>query len=265
VSAVAPVADVAPLSSDEARTITDQIKVAVEGAWLLIMRAYQARAWAALGYSSWDDYCTREFGTSRLRLPREERQEVVGSLRDAGLSIRAITAATGISRRTVQDDLREVAQSSPPAPQEAIEVTGTDGKTYTVKDRIETAKANNPIDGRTKLPLAERAEQIRTLAAKGNTSRQIAEALGIGDEHVRNLANKLDVTLPDKAIGRVQRIDPNRVVTEAAITLDGVVMSLGLVEVTQLDPDQIAEWATSLDQSLKSLNGFRKQLKEMTR
>jgi hypothetical protein len=63
VSAVAPVADVAPLSSDEARTITDQIKVAVEGAWLLIMRAYQARAWAALGYSSWDDYCTREFGT----------------------------------------------------------------------------------------------------------------------------------------------------------------------------------------------------------
>lgn len=135
---------VADITADEARQITDQIKVAVEGAWHLIKRAYETRAWAALGYSSWDDYCTREFGTSRLKLPREDRQEIVASLRDSGLSLRAIEAATGVSRPTIIKDLRdEVVNSSPPddldgplpfiaddEPELKQKITGTDGKRY---------------------------------------------------------------------------------------------------------------------------------------
>jgi hypothetical protein len=130
---------VADMARDVARDLTDQIKVAVGATWELVKRAYEGRAWTALGYGSWDDYCSQEFGASRLRLPREERQEVVASLRDSGLSIRAITAATGVSRRTVQGDLKEVAQSSPPAtsdpdhPRETPApqpITGTDGKRY---------------------------------------------------------------------------------------------------------------------------------------
>lgn len=90
------------ITADAARRLTDQIKVAVEATWQLVIQAYESRAWLALGYSSWDDYCSREFGACRLRLPREERQEIVGSLRDAGLSIRAIAAATGVGRGTVE-------------------------------------------------------------------------------------------------------------------------------------------------------------------
>lgn len=113
----------------DARALTDQIKVTVEGAWLLIMRAYETRAWSALGYQTWDEYCTREFGSSRLRLPREERQEIVASLRDAGLSTRAIAAATGVSKTTVADELAGV-QNRTPAPTPTPRVNGTDGKTY---------------------------------------------------------------------------------------------------------------------------------------
>jgi transposase-like protein len=151
--------ELAPATAEEARELTDRIKVAVDGTWELIKRAYLSRTWAALGYTSWDDYCTREFGTSRLRLPREERQEVVASLRDTGMSVRAIAAATGNSTRTVGNDIRQVSQSTTPEPvsqepspadlagepddeDDAIEaeiveeprkVTGTDGKTYTAK------------------------------------------------------------------------------------------------------------------------------------
>lgn len=112
----------AEIPSDDAiaaRQLTDRIKVAVEGTWQLITEAYTSRAWAALGYTNWDDYCTREFGTSRLRLPREERSEVVASLRESGLSIRAIEAATGVSRPTIIKDLRpaQVVNSLPPDPQ----------------------------------------------------------------------------------------------------------------------------------------------------
>lgn len=115
----------APLRSSEklpdaidpgrARELTDRIKVAVDGTWLLIQEAYTSRAWAALGYASWDDYCTREFGTSRLRLPREERQEVVASLREIGMSVRAIASATGQGYGTVRRELAGEPNGSPAA------------------------------------------------------------------------------------------------------------------------------------------------------
>lgn len=107
------------MSADVARSVTDRIKLALEATWQLVAEAYQGGAHLALGYGSWDEYVTREFGTSRLRLPREERQEVVASLRDAGMSIRAIAATTGASDQTVQRDLAARSESlhlDPPAP-----------------------------------------------------------------------------------------------------------------------------------------------------
>jgi hypothetical protein len=141
------------LSATDARALTDRIKVGVEAIWDLITRAYSERAWDALGYTSWDDYCTREFGTSRLRLPREERQEVVASLRESGLSIRAIAAATGDSYGTVRNELASGDQNCSP------EITGTDGKTYTPKPA--------PVDG----PIAADEPEI----APGMTADQLAE------------------------------------------------------------------------------------------
>jgi hypothetical protein len=113
-------------TASEARALTDRIKVAVEGTWLLIQEAYTTRTWAVLGYDTWDAYCTAEFGSARLRLPREERQEVVASLRDSGLSTRAIASATAISEATVRRDLAG-ASNDAPAQQNVV---GTDGRVY---------------------------------------------------------------------------------------------------------------------------------------
>lgn len=106
-------ATVPAVTAESARELTDKIKLAVEGTWHLICEAYQSRAWSVLGYSSWDDYCTREFGTSRLRLPREDRTETVQSLRDAGLSLRAIASATGDSHETARKALAPVKELTP--------------------------------------------------------------------------------------------------------------------------------------------------------
>lgn len=131
------------MGSVEARALTDRIKTGVDVIWDLIIQAYTERAWDALGYLSWDDYCTREFGAGRLRLPREERAEVVSSLREQGLSIRAIASATGIDRNTVRSDLRsevgEIHPSDDGAAADALAeeliaapapIIGTDGKAY---------------------------------------------------------------------------------------------------------------------------------------
>ena len=112
------------ISAQDARNLTDKIKAGTAALWELIKEAYASRAWASLGYASWDDYCTREFGTSRIRLPREERQEVVASMREIGMSVRAIASATGTNRETIRQEVSGDRKLSP-AP-----VTGTDGKTY---------------------------------------------------------------------------------------------------------------------------------------
>ncbi|MCX4778122.1 hypothetical protein [Streptomyces sp. NBC_01264] len=117
--------DVTLPSTEQARTLTDRIKIAVEGTWQLIREAYTSRTWAVLGYDTWDAYCTAEFGESRLRLPREERQEVVASLRESGMSYPAIAAATGSSVGTVFAAAQAFNSESLPA-----RTQGADGKSY---------------------------------------------------------------------------------------------------------------------------------------
>lgn len=128
------------ISPAQARELTDRIKVGVEAVWQLVKDAYVSRAWEALGYDSWDDYCTREFGSSRIRLPREERQEVVSSMREIGMSTRAIASATGMSKDTAARALSGVANETP-AP-----VTGTDGKTYPSSQLRREPVEPEPVD-----------------------------------------------------------------------------------------------------------------------
>ena len=158
----------APLSqAAQARQLTEKIRGAVERTWQLIEQAYETRAWHALGYRTWDEYCDREFGTTRMRLPREERREVVASMRERGMSTRAIASATGVARNTIKSELRQVGQVDPPAPPdpeaepvetpplrverspappppEPTTITGTDGKAYTVHAPVSRKRSPLP-------------------------------------------------------------------------------------------------------------------------
>ena len=126
------------ISAQDARNLTDKIKAGTAALWELIKEAYASRAWASLGYASWDDYCTQEFGTSRIRLPREERREVVSSMREIGMSVRAISSATGDHYSTVSRELGRVANATPGSSLSAsCEPVGVDGKTYRAPTRAE--------------------------------------------------------------------------------------------------------------------------------
>ena len=126
------------ISAQDARNLTDKIKAGTAALWELIKEAYASRAWASLGYASWDDYCTQEFGTSRIRLPREERQEVVASMREIGMSTRAIASATGMSAMQASRDSRGVTNVTPGSSLSAsCEPVGVDGKTYRAPTRAE--------------------------------------------------------------------------------------------------------------------------------
>lgn len=91
-----------------------------------IAEAYAAQDWKPLGYGSWDEYVTEEFAAPRLRLPRNERQQVVAFFREKGMSTRAIAAATGTSKDTVHRDLAGVSSETAGF----SNVVGIDGKAY---------------------------------------------------------------------------------------------------------------------------------------
>jgi transposase-like protein len=204
--------EIALPTHEEARALTDRIKIAVEGTWQLIREAYTSRTWAVLGYDTWDAYCTAEFGETRLKLPREERQEVVASLRDSGLSVRAIASATGADKNTVMSDLRQVSEFRTPAP-----VTGTDGKTYTVTREPEIvdaelvdepARPEPPKQKRRPLPeaftdagrdltraaerLARLTEDDRFARNRETTHHQVPELLG-ALEHTTRLVTAMNL------------------------------------------------------------------------
>jgi hypothetical protein len=105
----------ADMTEAEACEVTEQIRGHLEATWRLIVDAFTRRAWVALGYASWDTYCIGEFDGSRLRLPREDRIEMVRSLRHEGLlSNRTIASALGVSEGTVRNDLAAGAQNYAP-------------------------------------------------------------------------------------------------------------------------------------------------------
>jgi phage N-6-adenine-methyltransferase len=124
------------LTADDARALTDEIRTGLAATWetvQLVQRAYLERAWEALDYVSWDAYCDAEF-QQRLQLPRDERSAVVAALRSVGMSTRAISSATGLSKGTVGNELAPAQNWAPddednddesPAP-----IIGLDGKRY---------------------------------------------------------------------------------------------------------------------------------------
>lgn len=91
-----------PPPQNQARLLTNKIKAALDDVWNLILQAWEERADKVLGYKTWDLYCINEFDSHHLRVPREERGQIVTSMRKAGMTYREIAAATGMSKDAAQ-------------------------------------------------------------------------------------------------------------------------------------------------------------------
>lgn len=117
---------------------------------------------------------------------------------------------------------------------------------------------------RRNLPQAERAEQIRRLAADGNTSHQIASKIGVGVDNVRRIVAAVGIDVAaDRVVRNSRHIDSTRVVEQTIDALAGLATGVELVDFDDLDLAQTRHWADSLAQSFRVLNRFHRQIKEM--
>lgn len=59
--------DSGSMSRDAAKKLTEEIRSTATATYVLVKRAYDYKAWVALGYKSWGDYVTAEFSISKSR------------------------------------------------------------------------------------------------------------------------------------------------------------------------------------------------------
>lgn len=137
--ALAPAAD--PLTAQDARALTDRIRLQVADLLPLIKEAYNRRAHVALGYVSWAEYCDTEL--RGLRMPLAERQAATAELAAEGMSTRAIAGALGSSDATVRRDLAATGATAA-APER---VTGLDGRSYPAHKPKTAVAAATVADG----------------------------------------------------------------------------------------------------------------------
>lgn len=130
------------MSEVEARHLVDQINATADRLADLAIEAYTGRAWLSLGYASWEAFTAAEIQLPKLG--RDERRELVASLRSAGMSTRAIGSAIGVSDGTVRNDIGSGAQNY--APEQPDKVVGADGKTYKPTRPAPTRAAPGELD-----------------------------------------------------------------------------------------------------------------------
>lgn len=101
------------MSHAEAERLTERLRIAVvnyadarKKVQALIERAQAGRAWEVLGFQSWTAYVSEVLGEQPMRLPREERREMVAMLSSTGMSTRAIAPVVGANQATVTRDIR---------------------------------------------------------------------------------------------------------------------------------------------------------------
>lgn len=141
-----------PLDEHRARQLTERIRDAAEELWALLLEAHEGRAWAALGYPSWEAYVRAEFDMSRSHSYR---------MLDQARVIRELESVSGTSR--IRDISMESAQDLKPH----LEI---------VKDAIRQAVEDVPAD-RVAEVVAEVVEQERARIIQQRQDRQEIEAL----------------------------------------------------------------------------------------
>ena len=195
-------------------------------------------------------------------LPRtnaDKRRAVTMLLEDeewAQWADREIARRCAVSHQTVanvRESLSKV-DSEPPA------------KTYTTKHgTVATMNTANIGRGQTGTKEAK-TETIRELAEQGYKADQIASHVELTAATVRVYAKDAGIELPDRAIGKVRKIDNRRVIEQTVLGLEASAQAVSAVPVSfdGIDPDEASEWAEAVAEALRIFRRFHKQLQEVS-
>lgn len=131
--------------------------------------------------------------------------------------------------------------------------------------RAEMGMSKSP--DRSKAAVAQRRKDIRDMAERGFTSRQIAAAVGIDERTVPTIAKEEGIVIhADRVVARTHRHDANRIVDRMALDAVNLCADVDLIEFASLDAARLAEWLEAFKAAREQLGTFiRRLMKEQQR
>lgn len=143
-------------------------------------------------------------------------------------------------------------------------VVGRDGKRQPAT-RQPSTQPPSPRDGRkldrSRQATDQRREQMRELAAQGQSSRQIAATVGLSEAGCRNTLREQGIEVPaDRVLGKLRRHKASRIVESMVMDAENLTADVELIVFEELDPTRLAEWVRSLTASRNKLGEFIRRL-----
>lgn len=170
---------------------------------------------------------------------------VAGDLRGRALAI-----------KNKRDEIRELVKAGVPS----VEIRQRLKAHSTTIAEVRRELGRNAIDT-SRAAIAQRSKDIADMAARGFSTRQIAEAIGIGTDRVTHIAKKEGVVIhADRVVAGSRRIDPNRVVEQTVMDAENLTADVDLVAFDELDPAKLGAWIDSLKKSQRALGEFVRRL-----
>lgn len=244
-----------------------------------------------------------EINDARRHMGINERRELARRLRSSGATQQETADALGVSRSTLADEeataLSEddkavgdisavIAQRAPKVgarrtknAEESAALTvrivemRESGKTIpaiaaelgigqtAVNDRLRKHREPKPVE-------PAKWERARDLAGQGNTSDEIASAVGVSRETVKNWAKRYEFEVPaDVAVANTQRrINSAEVLANSVEIFAHTAEGLGLINFDQIEgttDEQAAEWLCSLKETQTAIRTLIRQIKSLTK
>lgn len=105
--------------------------------------------------------------------------------------------------------------------------------------------------------------RIAALAASGSASSQIAREVGMSEAGVKSGAKDRGIDIrADRVLGRVHRLDSNRIIRESVSALENIVNGFALINYDDIDMGEADEWTGSLEKSRTALSQAIAQIKK---
>lgn len=127
---------------EEIKTRVQAVKDNVEIIQQDIIILWRNRGAEAVGAAGWEQLCRQEFGVT-LPLTREDRNELARELLNSKMSTRAVGAALGVSKDTVQR--AGVSSETPAENGESGTREGMDGKNYRLPPKPDLKATTHPV------------------------------------------------------------------------------------------------------------------------
>jgi DNA-binding CsgD family transcriptional regulator len=242
-----------------------------------LMAIRDGKKYRAAGYETFEAYCQHRWDigqshayrlmdsakiigalesspTGEVPEPRSERQiRPLAKLRDEPEKVAAAWTAA------VED-----AGGSQPTQQQveaAVERVQQEEEDVEAEERRRNASPR-PAADRSRSAITERETQIRDMAARGFTSGQIADHVGVGRQAVLGIARRIGVTVhADVSAGRTHRHRSIKILTETVHALEGLCMGVKLIDFDELDGD-VSALVESYGASLRCLTRVHARLRK---